>query len=225
MPKQFYVLLIVLLSSVPAWAHDPFEGTTVARLRSDSIDLAITMNGTTAMTLCDDEDLKSARFGPDIFESNLAMFQKSAGGLFEITVAGNRLAAFETNAFLGKENDVEYRLRYPRPAGAMALKAVYLERLPREGYGAALTILDMENNVVVGQKLLMNEDVSFAAPTAPPPAQPIPAPVAATVTNKIITTASAPTPQTMAERRGTILLTVAIAAIGMFWLARRIFFS
>jgi len=163
----FRAWCLLLASGVLAWAHDPFEGTATVRLRTNSIDLAITLNGSTAMSLCDDEDLKSARYGPEVFENNLAAFRKSAGSLFEISVAGNRLAAFETNAFLGKENDAEYRLRYPRLPGVINLKADYLGRLPREGYGAMLTVLDMENNVVVGQKLLTGGDLAFATPEPP----------------------------------------------------------
>ena len=188
MTKRCQLLFILLLASLPVWAHDSFEGTTTVRLRTNSIDLAITLNSTTAMVLCDGADLQSARFSPDIFEGNLAAFKKSAGGLLAISVAGNRLVAFETNAFLGNENDVEYRLRYPRPAGVVTMKAVYLERLPREGYGAALTILDMENNVVVGQKLLMNDDLAFETPKVaePPPAAPASVAASAKAANETI---------------------------------------
>ena len=185
------VALLLLASGVLVWAHDPFEGTVTVRLRTNSIDLAITLNGSTALSLCDGNDLKSARYGPEVFENNLATFKKSAGSLYEVSVAGNQLAAFETNAFLGKENDAEYRLRYPRPPGVVNLKAAYLERLPREGYGAALTVLDMENNVVVGQKLLMGGDLAFDAPVPP---MPTPTKAITTATNETIATTVAPTP-------------------------------
>jgi hydrogenase/urease accessory protein HupE len=183
--------LMLLASGVFVWAHDPFEGTATVRLRTNSIDLAVTLNGSTALSLCEGGDLKPARFSPELFENNLATFKKSAGSLYEISVAGNKLAAFETNAFLGRENDAEYRLRYPRPSGAINLKAAYLERLPREGYGAALTVLDMENNVVVGQKLLTGGDLAFEAP-GPPMPRPINA--MTTATNETIATTAAPTP-------------------------------
>jgi hydrogenase/urease accessory protein HupE len=184
-------VLWLLASGVLVWAHDPFEGTATVRLRTNSIDLAITLNGATAMSLCEGDDLKSARYGPEVFENNLAAFKQSAGSLYEISVAGNRLAAFETNAFLGRENDAEYRLCYPRPPGAIRLQAAYLERLPREGCGAALTVLDMENNVVVGQKLLTGGDLAFDAP-APP--MPTPTNVVAAATNETPATTAAPTP-------------------------------
>jgi hydrogenase/urease accessory protein HupE len=130
-----------------------------------------------------------------VFNGNLAVFQKSAGSLYEISVAGDRLAAFETNAFLGQENDTEYRLRYPRPPGAINLKAVYLERLPHEGYGATLTVLDMENNVVVGQKLLTGGDLAFGVPEPPVPA-PATTPVnaASSTTGTVMTANTAPEP-------------------------------
>jgi len=182
----------LLASSAFVWAHDPFEGAATVRLRANSIDLAVTLNGSTAMALCEGDDLKSARFSPEVFAGNLAAFQKSAGSLYEISVAGNRQAAFETNAFLGQENDAEYRLRYPRPPGAINLRAIYLERLPHEGYGATLTVLDMENNVVVGQKLLTGGDLAFAATESPVP-MPTPA-NAATPTSTAMTANPAPEP-------------------------------
>ena len=185
------VVLLLLASRVLVWAHDPFEGTITVRLRTNSIDLAITLNSSTAMSLCEDVDLKSARFSPEVFENNLTTFQKSAGSLYEVSVAGNQLAAFETNAFLGQENDAEYRLRYPRPPGAVNLKAAYLERLPREGYGAVLTVLDMENNVVVGQKLLTGGDFAFEAPESP---MPTPTNVVAVAMNETNATTAPPPP-------------------------------
>jgi len=47
------VALLLLASGVLVWAHDPFEGTVTVRLRTNSIDLAITLNGSTALSLCE----------------------------------------------------------------------------------------------------------------------------------------------------------------------------
>lgn len=158
--------LVFSVVAVSAWAHDPLEGTSTVRLYTNSIDLAITLNGDTAARLSEDADISGTRFDPSQFDNNLSIFKNSAAHLFEIFVSSEQLAAFETNAFLGKENDLEYRLRYPHPSGAIKLNAAYLRCLPDEEYGAVLTVLDMERNVVVGQKLLRRDDSTFEIPAS-----------------------------------------------------------
>jgi len=165
-PKKLFVCLL-LVSAEFARAHDPFEGTSTIRLRTNSIDLDVTLNGNTAALVSEDTDIAGKRFDPAAFDENLSIFRNSGAHLYKIYLDDKQLTAFQTNVFPGKEEDVEYRLRYPRSPGTIRVEAVYLKILPAEGYGAMLTALDMVNNSVIGQKLLRYDDFAFEIPGAP----------------------------------------------------------
>jgi hydrogenase/urease accessory protein HupE len=119
------------------------------------MELQITLARSTAIPLCAVITGRRVLADPADFEETSAVFAACAPAIYEIIAGTNALAARTTNVVVTAEADVEFRLVYPRPpAGPVHFKAVYLDKLPREGYGAMLTVLDMVNRTVLGQQLL-----------------------------------------------------------------------
>jgi hypothetical protein len=56
-------------------------------------------------------------------------------------------------------------LTYPRPApGTLRVNAIHLKKLPEgDPYGAAVTAVDLANNVALGQQLLTTSEPVFEA--------------------------------------------------------------
>ena len=85
----------------------------------------------------------------------------------------------ETNVTKSVEDHIEVKLIYPRPAaGPLRFDAVQLAKLPAdEPYGAFVTVVDLADNVFLGQQLLTARDHSFEVnvPALPPATSSVPA--------------------------------------------------
>lgn len=151
-----------------ACAHDAFEITTAARLYPDRLELVVTMAPSTAMAVSADGG-QPERFHPDDFEKLRPCFQAGAARLFEITGGGRRLALAGATVGLAREFDVEFRLSFPAPGrGPLRLRAAHVAKLP-SGYGNVLT-LHTGTGELLGQKLLMAEDLELVVPLPERPA-------------------------------------------------------
>src|SRR5262249_50232203 len=141
---------IVLFVFHSALAHDPFQGTAIARVSNDALELTVTLARSTV-----ESNLLSSGAITGVETDPLRPFAAAGGQLFELFTNGVALSAIKTNTTLiPKDNDVEFQLIYPRPnAGLLQIRASYLSRLPaNSGYGMRLVALDLDNQVVLDQK-------------------------------------------------------------------------
>jgi hypothetical protein len=180
-PGRAAVLLTFCLSLVQAFAHDPTELTTGVYLRTNCLEVRVTVAAETAMLLlaADGHGVDALSSSADLERARPAL-NACAAGLFRISAAGKLLTAQETNVTLSVEDHIEMTLIYPRPVpGLLRFEAVHLKKLPAdEPYGAVVTVVDMGNKVFLAQKLLKADDPSLELKAPPPPPADSPGPAA-----------------------------------------------
>jgi hypothetical protein len=155
-----------------ASAHDPYETSAKAYLRTNHLELRLTLTARTAEMLMAKKGITvSGLAAPAIFQTNHPALKQCAAELFRISAAGKPLIASNTNAVLAVEDHIEIGLMYPRPGpGLLRFEAILFSHLPAdEPYGAELIVLDLAENVVLGQKLLTAAEPLFEAELAPQP--------------------------------------------------------
>jgi hypothetical protein len=170
-PLFSLLLLLVAVFSLAssARAHDPFEAFYSATLRPDRLDLSITMAQATALKLID----PTAQI-PALTAENLATHRprllREAATLFILTSARKALASRAATIELTDENDLIFRVTYPRPApGPLYFSAAYLRRLG-DGYGGILEITDHAGKNLGWEQLLWsrpNFEVTVPSAAAP----------------------------------------------------------
>lgn len=163
----------MLLSIGVVRAHDPYEISVVAYVRSNVIELFLEMEFPAGMTLSGLTPTRDVAAETQ-FEAGLPRLKDFAGGLFRITAGNHVVQPLRTNVELGVElhirGRVEFALTDYRPLrfDPLGLKAV--TDVP---YGISLTVLDMVNQKVLGQSALFAD-----SPPAEFPATNLPAPLA-----------------------------------------------
>ena len=164
------VVFGLLLWTVDAQAHDPFEITTDARLAEGHLKVRITMARKTALQACLDHGVSEAALHAADFEIQRPELERCAPELYVITDADRPLHPEEVQVILTEENDVETTLLYPLPTtGPLRFDAVHLKRLPDATYGATLTV--SAERILFGQQLLratestLEVDVSRGPPS------------------------------------------------------------
>jgi len=173
MPMNSRVLRLVVflffLAPFVTFGHDPYEITTRVSLRTNCLEVRMTLAAATAQLLTGTNETA----GQEALRSALI---QSAENFLRVSAANQPLAANETKVSFSVEDHVEIVLTYPRPgSGKFRLEAVGLAKLPdNEPYGAVLTAVDLTNDSVLGQKLLTARDSVFDAEptTSSKPAQP-----------------------------------------------------
>jgi hypothetical protein len=164
--KRFTCILVLAFFVTSAWGHDPYEISTKLYLRTNSLELRVTVAAKTMVTLmAADGDRSVALTSPADVEGARPSLAKCAANLFQITAADQVLIAASTNVALGVEDHMELVLTYPRPApGTLRVNAIHLKKLPEgDPYGAAVTVVDLANNVALGQQLLTRSEPVFEA--------------------------------------------------------------
>lgn len=168
MPRLLAVLLAVAFTAFlpTARAHDPFEAFHSAILRPDRLDLTVTMAQATALRLID----PAARL-PGLTPENLAAHRpallREGAALFILTSARTPLTARKVEIELTDENDLLFKLTYPRPApGRLSFTAAYLKKLG-DGYGGILEVNDhADHNLGWEQLLWAHPSFEVAVPPA-----------------------------------------------------------
>jgi hypothetical protein len=171
-PARFAHLALFLLAlcvlATTARAHDPFEAFTSAVVRADRLDLIITMAQSTALKLID----PTARI-PSLTPENLAehrpRFLREGAALFVVTSVHTKLTARKIEIELTEENDVVFKLTYPRPApGRLLFSASYLKKLG-DGYGGIFEVNDdSDHNLGWEQLLWAQPNLEVTVPPAAP---------------------------------------------------------
>jgi hypothetical protein len=150
-----------------ARAHDPYEAWTLAVVRSERLELGITMAQSTALRLIDPE-MKARALTFQNFEAHRPRLEKEAAALFVLTSGRDtRLTANRVEVQLTDENDVVFKIAWPRPApGRLHFRATFLAKLG-QGYGGILEVSDTSGNHL-GWEQLSWENPSFEV-TVPAP--------------------------------------------------------
>jgi hypothetical protein len=193
------------IAAVPAGAHDPFEITTLARLRDGLMEIDLTMARSTALAIASHQ-AEAPTFNPADFAHYQPAFIAAAPGLFRVTAGGRTLEMRTAQVSLGRENDVDFHLVYPAAGpGPLHFEAVHLAGLP-QGYGNALVVRG--DSGVLASALLgaASPTLDVEQPTTRVPAQSA-VPLAA--------------PSGRAKTIPVILLGAVALIAGIVWLRRR----
>lgn len=170
-PLLLAFVCCALLTAPPARAHDPFEAFHSTTLHPDRLDLVVTMAQATALKLID----PTAQL-PALTAENLPTHRprllRAATALFVFTSARQSLASQSATIELTDENDLIFRVTYPRPAaGPLFISAVYLRRLG-DGYGGLFELTDAAGKNLGWEQLLWsrpNFEVTLPASRTPSP--------------------------------------------------------
>lgn len=221
------VCVAVLFAPLLALAHDPYEITSTAYLRSNRLEVYVELEFRPGLTLAGEPAPTSDLEAGQVFERALPRLLEAAGGFFEIRHAGQPLAATRTNASLEVENHIRFVLTYPPVTPVdLTFHAAGLEHLGRFGpYGTSLTVLDMVNMKVVGQEVLF-ADTPTAEFWAPPEVAPkeiasatVPAVAEKPAPPNLIPNTTQPVAQTRFPRWriGVIVIAFGIAVMSFFF--------
>ena len=136
------LLLALLCALIPtARAHDPFEAFHSATLYPDRLELVVTMAQSTVLKLID-STANIPALTPENLSTHHPRLVRAAVLLFILTSAKKQLSAHAANVELTEENDLIFRVTYPRPApGKLYFSAAYLRNLG-DGYGGIIEIDD-----------------------------------------------------------------------------------
>ena len=167
------VWLLVAAFVSTARAHDPYDSWSSVTVFPDRIELAVTLAQSTALRLVDpDRNIRGLTLGT--FEKHRAVFERHAPGLYVLTAGRKRLVAGKSTAELTDENDVIFKIEYPRPpAGPLHFHAAFLVVLG-EGYGGLIDVSENTDKQIGWEQLSWanpNFEVILPAPAKSPPAK------------------------------------------------------
>lgn len=173
------VVVFAVLATAVSWAHDPYEITTEAWLRANTLELDATMARSTSMGVLSGSP-ESVPFDPEKFDELRPKFEKAAESLFTLTLDGKPLPVPKVRVGLTIENDLEIHLAYPRPAaGTLRVEAPHVGKLGY-GYGNVFTAHG-DKGALLEQRMLTSAEPALEFSIAPASATtPTPAPAAVT---------------------------------------------
>ena len=172
-------LAVALLLAAAARAHEPREGTAVARLQHGRLELTVILSPQMGAVL-------AGETGPEsepVYAGNFPAFQPRlralAPVLFQVQAGEATLVPERTAVTLNKMGEPEFALTYPPPqAWPLRLRGLFLSRLPG-GYGGSIQVFD-ESEKLLGFRALTptgaGAELVIAAPSSPVAAAPEPAP-------------------------------------------------
>ena len=135
------LLLAAALFAAPLRAHDPSESWTEAIVHTDRLELLVTMAQANALKLIDPTN-KIPQLTPANFAQYQARLSATGAALFTITSSKDRVVVRHVAVELTEENDVAFKLTYPRPAaGLLIFDATFLKKLG-EGFGGIIDASD-----------------------------------------------------------------------------------
>lgn len=138
-PTRLFAILVALAFPFAALAHDPFTSWTNARIKTEHLELEVTLSRGSALLLLPNGDKL-----PSITAENFAGFapglKTAANTLFEVTAAGMPLTPRSVEVKLTDDDmgatDVLFRIVYPAPSfGPVRFTAFYLEKMVDDHVG------------------------------------------------------------------------------------------
>lgn len=156
--------------ALTARAHDPYQAWTSAIVRDDHLELTVTMAASTAARLIEPEP-KSAPFTRENFSAHRARATATGPKLCVLTAAKEVLASRKVEVVYSEEDDVIFKIIYPRPApGKLQLHSVFLEKLG-DGYGSILEVADTSGNHLGWDQLTADSSILEVTVPAKPAAK------------------------------------------------------
>jgi hypothetical protein len=145
-------------------AHDPYETWTSATLRPAELTIELTMNQATALRLID-PTAKIRGLTLENLDTHRPALEREAAAFFIVTAGRTPLKSKKIEVELTEENDVAFKLVYPRPPpGRLHFHAAFMKRLG-EGYGGILEVADTEGNHLGWEQLTFeNPNLEVVAP-------------------------------------------------------------
>lgn len=165
----FYGVLLLL----PARAHDIFSSWTDAHVREDRIELIFTLSRPSALRLIPEGNVLPP-ITPENFHEYAPRLKAVAHELYELSVGGQALALTASEEKIAGEDDVEFRLTFPRPdEGTLKILGLYLQYLV-DGHTGTLVVYAGQDTKL-GWAPISYDQPSFEVPLpargAPPSAQ------------------------------------------------------
>jgi hypothetical protein len=161
--------LVALLSRpTPARAHDAFEIWTIVVLRADHLELGITMAQSTALRLIEPQRNAGA-ISVENFAAHRARLEQEAATLCLLTSGRKPLPARAVDVELTDENDIVFKVTYPRPApGPLHFHARCLKKLGA-GYGGIFDASESDGRHLGWEQLSFeNPNYEISIPGSPP---------------------------------------------------------
>ena len=135
-----WILLALAFAAAPANAHEPFQSYASVRLRASQLEVSLTMSMIAAERLLDPRPTEL--LSPETFDVQAPRLRAGAAGLFQLTAGTSPLSPQSANVYLTEENDIEFRLVYPRPAGGrLNIVLSYLQKMS-DDHHATLAVVD-----------------------------------------------------------------------------------
>lgn len=171
-PSRLALCLLALFSALASArlaAHDIYEASANALLRPDALEIGVTMAQATALRLID-PDGKTPVLTAENFAAHRAALLHAAAALFVVTAGKKPLAATQAEVELTDENDLVFKILYPRPPpGRLHFHAAFVKKLG-PGYGGILEATGTTGNHL-GWEQLSFENPNLEV-TVPPPSAP-----------------------------------------------------
>jgi hypothetical protein len=165
----FFALVVAWFTAPLLRAHDPYETWTSATLRAAELTIELTMNQATALRLID-PTAKIRGLTLENLATHRPALEREAAAFFLVTAGRTPLKIKKIEVELTEENDVAFKLVYPRPPpGRLHFHAAFMKRLG-EGYGGILEVADTDGNHLGWEQLTFenpNLEVVVSAPGAP----------------------------------------------------------
>lgn len=153
MSARVFTFFFLLACAATVRAHDPYEAFHAAALSTDRLEIIVTMAQSAALRLIDPA-ARIPGFTAENFPAHRSALLREAATLFRLTSARRPLAAQSAAVEFTDENDVVFRVTYPRPGpGPLTFSAAYLAKLG-DGYGGLLEVTDAAKKNLGWEQLL-----------------------------------------------------------------------
>jgi hypothetical protein len=167
MSRLALLLLGLALSAPGLLAHDPYESFTLASVRAGDLELNMTIAQVTAIKLIDTNNTI-----PGLTIENFPKYRDrlaaEARTLWIVTSLKTVLTVTRVTAELTEENDVSFKIYFPKPAlGRLHFHAAFLKKLG-DGYGGILDTTDTEGRQLGWEQIAWDQpnlEITVLPPT------------------------------------------------------------
>jgi hydrogenase/urease accessory protein HupE len=152
------VVCVLATLTTAAFAHDPFEITSVVRVCAERLMVETTMAQSTAVRVATGQHRIGMSLPSDGSSEYRSKLERLAPSLVELASDGEPLRPRSASATLSSENDISVVVTHDPPTGmTLRVRAGYLRAVP-EGYTQAVSVVDDVTNELRGYKVLTASD-------------------------------------------------------------------